>query len=252
VRVTCVIGVLLTIALAGCYGSTEPATNVTPETAQLNGQGTANNGPASAIFRYRLVGDDEEFTTEPIHFPAGASGPFSRKVTGLAADSQYAFQLCGVDDGQDGLICANTRTFTTPPAVEDSLTGSYFSPCCYSWDVNAHAGPNGENARGSTRYTSLPAFSIGTEFIGFVTCLEVDGRSAAVGAVGQIRHLGAQPPASSWHRGYMLRTVVDGHFDPDTVGIPTFVDGTGSPDCGSASFASQSTIGSFVVNDATP
>ena len=245
------IGLVLTIAFAGCYASTEPATDVGPETATLNGQGKANHGPASGLFYYWLTGaPGEQFTTEPLHFPAGASGPFSTKVSGLAASSEYAFKWCGSDDGSEDNGCAQTRTFTTPAAVQDSLTGSYFSPCCYSWDVNAHAGPNGENAHGSTRYTSLPAFSIGTEFIGFVTCLEVDGRSAAVGAVGQIRHLGAQPPASSWHQGYMLRTVVDGHFDPDTVGPPTFVDGTGSPDCGSASFASQSTIGSFVVNDA--
>lgn len=251
-RVLCVIGLVLTIALAGCYGSTEPATTITPETAQLNARGTANSGPASAVFRYSLVGDDEEFTTEPLHFPAGASGSFSKKVSGLAADSDYAYKLCGVDDGQDGLVCANTRTFTTPPAVQDSLTGSYSSGCCASWNVDAHAGPNGENAHGSTRYVSLPAFSIGTEFEGFVTCLEVDGRSAAVGAVGQVRHLGAPPPDSSWHRAYMLRTVVDGHFDADTVGSADFVDGTALPNCGSASFANQFTAGSFVVNDATP
>jgi hypothetical protein len=246
-----VIGVFLTVALAGCYASTEPATDVGPETATLNGQGTANNGPASGVFYYWLTGaPGEQSITQPLHFPAGASGPFSKKISGLAASSEYAFKWCGSDDGSGDNLCAQTRTFTTPAAVQDSLVGSYFSGCCAWWRVDAHAGPNGENAHGETHYGSLPPFSPGTEFDGFVTCLEVDGRSAAVGATGQIRHLGT--PDSSWHRGWMLRTVVDGHFDTDSVGDADFGDGSVFPDCGSASFDNQFQSGSFVVNDAAP
>ena len=38
--------------LAGCYGSTEPATEVAFDSAKLNGRGTADKGPAFSYFEY--------------------------------------------------------------------------------------------------------------------------------------------------------------------------------------------------------
>jgi hypothetical protein len=243
------LGVLGLAVLPGCYASTEPATEVGPETAKLNAHGTANNGPASAYFRYWLTGaPDQELVSDPIHFPAGATGPFSKKVGGLAADSEYTFKVCGADDGAGEEVCAQTRTFTTAPAVEDSVVGGASSGCCFSVRVDARAGPNGESARGTSRYTSLPAFSIGTEFTGFVTCLAVDGRSAAVGAIGQLRRLGAQDPGP--HPASMLMTVVDGHLGPDSFRTGQFGPASPAPDCASASFENHSTLGQFIVNDA--
>jgi hypothetical protein len=43
---------------AGCYGSTEPATDIGPESATLQGHGTANNGPAKSWFQYWLTGSE--------------------------------------------------------------------------------------------------------------------------------------------------------------------------------------------------
>jgi hypothetical protein len=44
------MAVVAGLALTGCYGSTEPATEVTADTARLNARGTANNGPATSFF----------------------------------------------------------------------------------------------------------------------------------------------------------------------------------------------------------
>jgi hypothetical protein len=74
-----------TLILGGCYGSTEPATDVGSETATLRAQGTANNGPAGSWFEYWVTGSTANpRTTESIHWPSGASGAFSQKVKNLA------------------------------------------------------------------------------------------------------------------------------------------------------------------------
>jgi hypothetical protein len=237
-------GFVAIIALAGCYGSTEPATDIGPETATLRGQGTANNGPAYAVFQYWIEGnsDDRRVSQPAQNFPAGASGPFSKKVSGLAADSTYAFRVCGGDQGTES-VCANTRTFKTQPAVEDSAHGGVGSGCCFGLSVDARSGPSGQDAHGQMHFYSLPAFSPGDEFDGFVTCLEVDGKSATIGAVGQRRQLGTQDP--DWHVASMVLTVVDGQLGADS-----YAHNYGPPECDEASTGPESAGGAWIVNDA--
>ncbi len=49
-RTSGVAVVVAAITLAGCYGSTEPATDVRPNSAVLQARGTANDGPAFSYF----------------------------------------------------------------------------------------------------------------------------------------------------------------------------------------------------------
>jgi hypothetical protein len=49
------MGMAGVLILSGCYGSTEPATDIGPESAKLNARGTANNGPAHGGFEYWLT-----------------------------------------------------------------------------------------------------------------------------------------------------------------------------------------------------
>jgi hypothetical protein len=180
-----------------------------------------------------------------------ASGPFSQQVAGLAASASYSFRVCGSDEG--GLACAQTRTFTTSPAIEDSAEGTWGStPCCIPGKVDATSGPAGESARGTLSYHSAgnPTTASFT-FTGFVTCLAVDGRRAAIGAVG---HLFTTPPGETTPATALV-TLVDGHAtDWDSVGIES-EPGSTPPDCAGASFDDQSPYDSFwgrdfVVNDA--
>jgi hypothetical protein len=208
------------MALAGCYASTEPATDVGPESAKLNARGTANHGPASSYFEYWLTGSSQAHDTVPAgSWPAGASGPFSKTVTRLSADADYSFRVCGSDQDAQENSCAQTRAFKTPPAVEDSVKGGYFHACCASLNVNATSGPSGDNAHGSMALGEFPAFSPGREFTGFVTCL-----------------------------------IVDGHLGVDKLGQRSQGPASPAPDCASETF--QGLFGSdennFVVNDAQP
>jgi hypothetical protein len=250
------LAVAAVAVLAGCYGSTEPATDVGIDSATLNGQGTANNGRAHAYFEYWLTGasDDEPPRAGGYDYPAGASGPISAKVTNLAANSSYSFHVCGYDynaEGEGGPeSCAQTRTFTTKPPVEDALRGGFWAGCCSRLDIDAKSAPNGTNAGGWVRWhrSSSSSPDPPRDFNGFVTCLAVDGSRAAVGAVGVWKQQGAPNTNATF-----LITVVDGRTQEDTY-HEVETAGSALPNCATASFANQNTLidptADFIVNDA--
>lgn len=235
------------VVFAGCYGSTERATNVGPDSATLNARGTANNGPATAYFEYWVSdGSGSTQQTAPAHFPGGSSGPFSQPVTGLAETTSYSFRLCGSDDGGGPTVCAQTRTFQTRPVpVEDSVTGD-FNRLEAQGTIDAHSGPSGENPRGHVHYEGT--FENRREFDGDVTCVAVNGLQGAVGVVGQAIPLTGPPdpqPAT------LLVTVVDSDGEGSDTIFGVFADGSTPPDCATASFGSQfSVAGELVVMDA--
>jgi hypothetical protein len=173
--------------LAGCYGSTEPATDIRPESVQLNGRGTADRGPAYTFFRVQrfAIPLPAPIDTPTREWPAGASGPFSEKLTGLRPATDYSYRLCGGQVGEDP-VCANSVSFATRgPDGEDSVLGAWRKRAGADptgGDVSAHSDPSGANPRGYLEITQV------TDqlhvFKGFVTCLHVDGTRAMVGAVG--------------------------------------------------------------------
>ena len=256
---------LVSLALAGCVGSTEPATDVQAKQATLNARGTANNGPATSFFEYWPTGaPDLARRTDGQRWPAGASGAFSETARRLAADQPYSFRACGRDEQAQGdPICAGTRTFTTRPATEDAVHGSYFHPGSTGLSVNATSGPSGEQPRGSVSYTATNSGGY-VNFQGFATCLAVDGERAAIGAVGREFRTGI--PDYGTRDANVLITIEDGGGTaPDTHGphyLGTAQPGLTPPDCGAASFGQQREVvscsycayprreGDFIVDDA--
>jgi hypothetical protein len=249
-------GLAVAIVLAGCYGSTEPATDVNIDSATLNAHGTADKGRAHSYFQYWLTGttDPERmFRTGDQDWPSGASGPFGKKATGLAAGSSYSFKVCGWDyvaENEGGpVVCAQVRTFTTKPPVEDSVVGKYGFGRSNHYEVDAHSSPSGAAPRG-TLYEYDSGDLQFASFTGNVTCLVVKGSAAAVGAVGTFRDFNGTQRTQS-----RLWTVVDGR-----VGLDTFnsvgAEGSSAPNCATASFANQHTLNEpmsrtdFIVNDA--
>jgi hypothetical protein len=151
-RIATALSLLATGLFAGCYASTEPATDVGPDSATLHARGTANSGDAISYFKYWVTGrvraEDWYSVTRLRNWPAGSSGPISDKATGLAAGTSYSFTLCGNDVGTPE-ACAQTRTFTTKPAVEDAVHGSFWAGCCSGFSVDAKSGPSGEHPQAS-------------------------------------------------------------------------------------------------------
>jgi hypothetical protein len=204
-------GVALTVAVAlcGCYGSTEPATKVAFDGAQLNARGTANNGPASSFFEYWPTAKPEaKLATDPRHWPSGASGPFSETISAdsfqgpLYASTAYSFRVCGNDQGQSP-ACAQTRTFSTPAPAHDAVEGSW-------QDVLTSPHANTGTVKGTTLSYSFRKQDA-YDYAGRVTCLTVSGAQAVVGSVGEITTDGSAPdPNLNPPNASLVATIVDG------------------------------------------
>jgi hypothetical protein len=179
--------ILVSVALfAGCYGSTEPATDIGEDSATLRGQGTANDGPALSYFEYWTDGDPLPGQARPRtptrSWPAGASGPISERVSDLLVASRYSFRLCGADRGATS-VCAQTRTLTTPTPTGDYVKGSFSGSATptaipYSVRFNARSGPDGQNARGTVKFTAAGQTRTDT-----VVCLRTSPIFARIGVV---------------------------------------------------------------------
>jgi hypothetical protein len=218
VRVAAIAGCLAAVGLAGCYGSTEPATDVGDTEATLHARGTANNGAAYSFFEYwRTAHPDAKLTTARREWPAGASSAFSEQVGFLGPATSYSFRLCGGDQANPAdPVCAQTRSFTTTTPTGDVATGHLrlFGPGPgITLAFLATSGPSGENPSGQAR--------------GEVTCLSVSGSRATVGSVdssgeGLLIWAEEDPPGSGSGRIAFAREV------PPPVDCSTPVGGAGS------------------------
>lgn len=244
------VGVAAT--LGGCYGSTEPATDVGSGSARLNAQGTANDGPAYSYFEYDTALPTGVSRTRLRAWPAGASGRVSEVVGGLREATAYAYRVCGGDQGEPP-ACAQYRFFTTRgPDGKDSVKGWWrytvqgvSNP---EGQIDAVSGPSGENPSGSLSHYRTEQFEgalYPVRFTGFVTCVAVDGSRATVGAVGT-EHFGR---TDTTRRATSLFTVEDlnGTFeDQDRLRAETAA-GTTPPSCAAGLGDLDEPIISFVV-----
>jgi hypothetical protein len=179
------------LVLGGCYGSTEPATDIGIDRATLTANGTANAGDAHVYFEYWPTGHPESvFATIGTDVPAGSSGkytePTAKSFRGLAVGTQYTYRVCAKDQSAPNGACAQTRTFTTARPAGDLVRGDYrtvVGGLGHEGSVDAHSDASGANAGGTLTLPADKDTSAGT-FTGFVTCLHVAGNRATVGAVG--------------------------------------------------------------------
>jgi hypothetical protein len=201
--------VAMAVALAGCYGSTEPATKITFDSATLNARGAANHGQAESWFELWTTGSTgTHLQVGRQTWPAGVSGPFSYDTQSiLVPNTGYSFRACGKDVGGDP-ACAQTRSFTTLDG--DTASGTFLdADATHGVQFDAWSGPHGERVAGSALYKAFSSYHRAD-----VDCLRVSGNRAIVGT-----NLG-------------LFVVTDG--DPDTYSAPK----SGStPNCADATFA---------------
>ena len=240
------------LVLGGCYGSTEPASDIGFDRATLTANGTANAGDAHVYFEYWPTGDPGSLlATIGKDVPAGSSGKYSEPTAnsfrGLAVGTQYSYRVCAKDQGVPNGACAQTRTFTTGRPAGDLVRGDYltvFGGIGHRGAVDAHSDASGSNAGGTMELPADKDPSAGT-FSGTVTCLRVEGNRATVGAVGSNNG----GPATA------LFAVVDN--DATWIGTADQVDwtqtpGSTPPDCSTASFATLRSLyyGTLLVYDA--
>jgi hypothetical protein len=238
VRVVVVLlGAVIVLSVSGCYGSTEPASDIAFDHATLNGRGTTNNGPADVRFElWTTALPSERGTTLTKTIPGGVTGPFAQPNSpfgpyALVPDTQYSFRLCGRDQGAQNEVCAQTRTFRTLKPSGDLLRGFFalqFTGIGHTGNVQAESDRAGGGASGRLQ---LPG-DLGNTFSGDVTCLSVHGHDAAVGALGKTED---GTPASGLLQVRDDPTPGFVNASADQVQLSVTPNG-GAPNCASASF----------------
>jgi hypothetical protein len=219
-----------TVVLAGCYGSTEPATNVELDHATLHGYGTADQGTTHVWFQYWPTAQPGMVTTVTTQDFGDETGPVSRDTRTLTVATNYSFRLCGSDQTIPQGVCAQTRAFRTLTPAGDFVRGGFltqFTGVGHDGTVDAHSDAGGTHPGGTV---TLPVVNTSTgpfKFSGTVTCVRVQGSQAAVGAVGIV---------GSTHESVLL-ALVDKSPSPglDQVGW-TETPGSTPPDCATAVF----------------
>ncbi len=97
----------------GCAGNTEAPTNVGAHSAQLNGHGHANSGPAFSYFEYwKTANPANKLKTPTRNWPAGAQGSISERPQHLSENTAYSYRVCGNDQGKNP-ICTSIKQFNT-------------------------------------------------------------------------------------------------------------------------------------------
>src|SRR5687767_2063745 len=111
------MGMAGVLVLSGCYGSTEPATDIGIDAATLRAYGDTEGSPTTSWFEYWRTSEPGNVRTTASHdWPAHVRGPLSARLSypndGLDPITQYSFRLCGYTEGR-APVCAQTRTFRT-------------------------------------------------------------------------------------------------------------------------------------------
>jgi hypothetical protein len=167
-------------AMAGCSGYTEPALHVTATSAQLNAKGGCSNTAGHHCYYYWRWGKNGRFTRRTaVHGPVGnTNGRRQIKITlkGLAPDTTYQYQLCGMGDGVKVYRCVgpngkagSSSRFTTNRMLWGfAAMGNQFSGSGSSegppWDMDA-----------VSRFESTDAGGKGVSVIGWGSPFYSDG-----------------------------------------------------------------------------
>lgn len=242
-RITAVVLVIVA-GLTGCYGSTEKASNVDFDTADLNGQFTANNGPAQSWFEYwPSATPANKSTTATQNWAANASGPTTHSVTGLQRGTHYSFRLCGRDVGGPSL-CAQTRTFETwsPDNVTGQGGGQISPGNPIVIVVNASSGPSGQRPSGTVEAQALINGQL-MQFHGTTACLNVSGTDAIVAATG---------PATGGQDATVYLRVTASTTPGASSAMYRFGPADQNPTCALFLFTDQVVTGDFTTTDAPP
>src|SRR2546421_1830953 len=130
------------LVVAGCAATTDPPSDVTASSAVFRAQGRTDSTPAHYFFQYSVnpnalgTGFGQQTPTRgPIRAGVQTAGgglvPFGEAVSGLKPNTTYYYRVCGGDGQTSGDVCAQVRSFTTPPGVVFNTPGTY------SWTVPA-------------------------------------------------------------------------------------------------------------------
>jgi hypothetical protein len=185
----------LLVGLVGC-GQTDYATEVSEDSAQLNGTITTltDGVETSAWFEYWPAATPAN-VTETAPQSVTATGPIGADVSGLANHTEYRYRLCGTEDDSE-VVCAQERRFTTGRSTvqaygESERLGDDPRPSFQQWldqlDFDALAGPTGVSGPAFLHYkigagsAGVLDFPLGSPSAPMITCFAVNDNVAVIG-----------------------------------------------------------------------
>jgi MYXO-CTERM domain-containing protein len=139
---------------------TTAATNVTTNSAYLNGTGNPNRASAQGWFRYATSDpgacDDKFGSRAPV---TGAQGlgsdvydqPYQQSIGGLSSSTTYYY--CAIVQSSEGTAFGNVLTFTTA-GIPTTTTVAATSITAGGATLNGTGNPNGGTAQGWLRYST--------------------------------------------------------------------------------------------------
>ncbi|TMP35808.1 fascin domain-containing protein [Pseudoalteromonas rubra] len=118
------------LAHAGTQYLTQPASNITQTSAQLNGYSSSTIGLSGEVFDY---GQTTSYGSGALAIPPGVNGPVSAQISNLNCGTQYHFRFRGDPKPPRTTIQGEDLTFTTLPCgpttysnVSFETGGQYF------------------------------------------------------------------------------------------------------------------------------
>ncbi|HNN92554.1 MAG TPA: hypothetical protein PKI03_09810, partial [Pseudomonadota bacterium] len=142
---------------------TTAASNITTNSAYLNGSGNPNRASAIGWFRYATTNpgacDDKFGSRAPTASGSGLGAdvydqPYQQAISGLSPATTYYF--CAIVQSSEGTAFGNVLTFTTA-APATATTEAATSVASTTATINGTGNPNGATAQGWFRYsTSSP------------------------------------------------------------------------------------------------
>jgi hypothetical protein len=169
------LALLAAALLAGCYGSTEPATDIGFASAKLHAWGDTERSATTSWFEFSPSNVTGVGATRQRSWPAGVRGPLTESLTGLTPATVYSYRLCG-STGLGSPVCAQTRTFRT---LDGDFVKAYLVPPGGGSASRLYAvsGPQGEAPDG---FLAFPP-ELDPPESEDVVCVSVHGDEAVVG-----------------------------------------------------------------------
>jgi hypothetical protein len=188
----------LLVGLVGC-GQTDYATEVSEDSAQLNGTITTltDGVETTAWFEYWPAATPANVSeTSPQNVTA--TGPVSADIGGLANHTEYRYRLCGTEDDSE-VVCAQDRRFTTGrdtvQAYGESARLVWSDLGDVHWfeqlDFDAVGLPAGTSGPAFAEYmfevgSNIVPFEFGSHTAPTVTCFDVEDDVAVIGLRARI------------------------------------------------------------------
>jgi len=199
------VALICAVVLAGCQGTTTPATNVGTTTATLNAQASCSGGvptPCSWYWRWGTNGNYQYSSAIQGPVTTTWSGTLNYIATGLTPGTTYSYQVCGEGDNVSSFVCLGSAN-GTPSQFTTESSGSSTIPSTTTTTST------------STTTTTTPSSS-SVAFVQADDTGTINGNTTSIGS-GQSNQVLAHDTGIGHSVVLMIQTLTDPGTETNTV-----------------------------------